>query len=91
MMMRVDEARMRMPVRVRFADGIVRRVLMLMVFVMHVAMLVLERLVDMLMIVTLGEMQIEPDGHERGGRDKPSGERLSQHEDGHRRARKWCE
>src|SRR5215212_3200538 len=56
MTMRMDEARMIMPVRVRFADGIVRPVLMLMVFVMHMTMLVLVRLVEMLMIVTLGEM-----------------------------------
>ena len=49
----------------RFPIRIVRHVLMLVMSVMHVAMLVLERLMQMLVVVRLGKMQIHANPHEQ--------------------------
>ena len=45
-----------MPVRVRLADGIIRRVCMLMVRVVRMAVFVFERLVGMGVLVILNKM-----------------------------------
>ena len=53
-------------VGVRLAGWIVRCVVVLMVFVVHMRVRMLHRLVHMLMLVTLGEMQ--PDAGDQGKR-----------------------
>jgi len=54
--MAVCEREMSMPVRVRLADGIIRRVCMLMVRVVRMAVFVFERLVGMGVLVILNKM-----------------------------------
>lgn len=53
-----------MSVGVRLAGWIVRCVVVLMVLVVHMRVRMLHRLVHMLMLVTLGKMQPDADGHE---------------------------
>ena len=62
--MRVHQSTVTVPVRVGLAGRVCRRVLMPMMRVMHVPVLVLERLVDVLVLMTLGEMQPHANGHE---------------------------
>ena len=64
MRMLVRQTRVPVGVGMGFAWWIVRQVRMLMMLVMHVRMLVLQRLVDMLMLVMLGQMQPHADGHQ---------------------------
>ena len=54
-----------MPVRVavRLRGRIARLMFMLMVDVMHVPVLMLERLMQVLMVVSLCEVQIDADAH----------------------------
>ena len=58
-----------MPVRVgvRLACRVARRVAVAMMLVVDVAMLVVERLVAMLVLVPLGEMQRDTDRHQHAG------------------------
>lgn len=48
-----------MRMRVRFANGVVRRMVMLMVIVMAVCVLMLKRLMCVLVIVPLDDMKID--------------------------------
>jgi len=61
----VHERHMAMPVRVRLAGRIAGHVRMLMVSVMRMAVLVLEGFVHVLVLMRLGEMQIESDRHQK--------------------------
>ena len=62
---RVSVPQWRVPMRVgvRLAGRIVRPVRVLVVRVMNVPMLVLERLMDVLVLVPLGEVQPDADAH----------------------------
>ena len=53
-----------MGMRVRFARWVARRVLMLVMGVMDVAMVVIQRLVLVFMRVGFGQVQVEPDRHQ---------------------------
>ena len=63
----VDERQVAMGMAVRLAPRIVRPMRVLMVRVMGVAVLVLERLVPVLVLMRLGEVQIEADRHQQPG------------------------
>ena len=54
-----------MPVAMRLAGRCVRRLLMLVMDVMHVAMFMLERLTQTLVVVRLGEVQIDTNAHQQ--------------------------
>ena len=64
--MAMHERRVGMPMRMRLARGRVG-VVVLVMFVMKVAMLVLDRLVRMIMLVPLGEMQPKSERHQTAG------------------------
>jgi hypothetical protein len=63
----VDERQVAMDMAVRLALGVTRPMGVLVVRVMGVAVLVLERLVPVLVLMRLGEMQIEADRHQQPG------------------------
>jgi hypothetical protein len=62
--MLVQKPRVPVPVAMRLAQRRVRRVLMLVMDVMHVAMFMLERFMQMLVVVRLGEVEIDADPHQ---------------------------
>ena len=74
----VHERHMPMAMRVRLPRGLARFMRMLVMFVMRVAVLVLERLVMMLVLMRLGEMQIEPDRYQHAGDDELHRHRLAE-------------
>lgn len=69
---RVAMAQPAMPVAmaVRFADVLPRFVVVLVVFVMHMGVLVFERLMHVLVVVMLCEVQVQAQTHQRGRRDQ---------------------
>ena len=69
---------MLMKMGVRLAGWVTRRMRVLMVLVVHMGMGVSHRLVLVLMLVMLGEMQQHPDAHENAGNDEPRRYRLAQ-------------
>jgi len=64
MRMRVHQRQVAVAVRVRLAGGIARPVLVLVVFVVDVAMFVIERGVRVLVLMALGEVEVEPHCHQ---------------------------
>ena len=66
----VCDADMPMPMGVRFARRIGRRVIVLMVLVMTMPMLVFHGFVQMLVLVPLGQMEPQPKAHQRPGDHK---------------------
>jgi hypothetical protein len=62
--MLVQNPRVPVPMAMRLAGRRVRRMLMLVMEVMHVAMFMLERLMHMLVIVGLDEVQIDANPHQ---------------------------
>ena len=51
-----------------------------MMLVMHMPVLVFERLVHMLVLVPFGEMQIKADRHQHAGSQQRGGQRLAEHD-----------
>ena len=80
---------MRMDMRVRLAMRIARIVLMSMVLVMHMCMGVRIRLVDMFMLVALGEVQPNAQSHQAAREQQLSGNWLAKCGNGHYRAEEW--
>ena len=80
-----------MPMRMhmRFAGRVVRQVLVLVMFIVHMGMRVLHRLMLVLMFVLLGEVQPDANAHQEAGRDKLERERLAQKQDGGDRTQEW--
>jgi hypothetical protein len=75
-----------MPMGVRLGRGLAGRLRVAMVLVVDVAVLVLQQLVDVLVLVPLGQMQPEAGGHQ-GARDQDTGrQRVAQEQDGQDRA-----
>ena len=70
MPMLMHHRRMPMPVRMRFPGRVRRAMHMLMVFIMHVAMFVFHRLVNMVMVVPLA------DCHQPGSGEQLHGDRF---------------
>jgi len=69
----VYEPRVPVRVAVRFRGRIVRLMFMLMVDVMYVPVLMLERLMQVLVVVRLCEVQIDADPHEQRRADEGKG------------------
>ena len=67
-----------MRVAVRLRGRIVRLMFMLMVDVMYVPVLMLERLMQVLMVVRLCEVQLDADPHEQRRADEGKGRRLAE-------------
>ena len=63
--MLMQHPRVPVPVAMRLTRRRVRCVLMLVMDVVHVAMFMLERFVQMLVVVRLGEVQIDSDPHQQ--------------------------
>src|SRR5438046_1174849 len=77
----VDERQVAMPMRVRLALRVARSMPVLVVRVMGMAVLVLERLVPMLVLMRLGEVEIEADRHQQPGEEQPAGHGLAEQGD----------
>lgn len=82
----VPQRRMMMPVRVRLARRIVGTVHVLMMRVVHMPMGVIYRFVLMFVLVSFGEMQVQPDRHQYTGCDEAQRQRVVEHEDREHRA-----
>lgn len=78
MRMLVLQPLMPMDVGMRLPPWIAGRVHMLMVFIMHVGMRVLHRLMNMLVLVMLGQVQPHTDTHQKSCPDQLPGHRLAQ-------------
>lgn len=63
----VDHGKVTMPVRMRFAGRVLRRMRMPVMRVVDVSMLMLQRFMFMLVLMPLCEMQVYADAHEHGG------------------------
>ena len=74
--MRMDQSAVLVAMGVRLTDRITGAVLMRVVFVVRVWVGVLNRLVDVLMLMVLAEMQPDAESHEKSGRRKLYGDRL---------------
>jgi hypothetical protein len=66
-----------MPVGVRLAGRVIGTVGVAVVLIMHMAVLVRHRLVAVLVVMLLGQMQIDAQAHEQGGADQLNGDRLA--------------
>ena len=84
----VDETAMLVRMTVRFADRIGRRMRVPMMHVMHMPVLVKERVVHVLVLVFFGEMQIHPRRHEPSCADQGPCDRFTEHRNGDRSADK---
>lgn len=82
----VANALVRMPVRMRLAGRRGLVVVVAMVLVMHVSVRVLDRLVHVLMIVTLGDVQPDADHHQRRRHSQPGRQWLLEHDHTNQRA-----
>ena len=82
MRMLVQNPRMPMPVAMRFSSRIGRCMVVLVVDVMHVAMLMLEKLMQVFVVVRLGEVEIYPNAHEQRRADESKGRRLAKQREG---------
>ena len=71
----VPQGGVAVPVRMRLADRAI--MVMLMVLVMHMRMFVLQRFVDVLMVMAFGKMQPQPDRHQQAGTDQLDGHRFA--------------
>ncbi len=87
--MAVHEPFVSMPVGMRFAGRSVRRVLMLMMGIVHVPMLVFHCLVHVFVIVHFDQVQIQADPHQQRGGRETHRDRLSEDHDSQRRADEW--
>ena len=85
----VFQRTMHMDMRVRLPRWIVQTVLMLVVLVMHVRMAVRKRLVDMFMLVALGEVQPNAQSHQAACEEQLNGNWLAQSNNGNRCAEEW--
>ena len=63
-LMLVQNPRMPVPVAMRLTRRDVRRVLMLVMDVVHVAMFMLERVMQMFVVMRLGEVQIDANAYQ---------------------------
>ena len=66
----------------RLAFGIAGRVCVLMMRVVYVAMVVLHRLVNVVMLVGFNEMQVKAPGHKGARRDETKRERFIEDHEG---------
>jgi len=83
--MLVQKPRVPVPVAMRLTRRRVRSVFMLVMDVVHVAMFMLERLMQMLVVVRLGEVQINTNAHQQRRAHQSKGRCLAK-----QRQRKGC-
>jgi hypothetical protein len=81
--MGMRQRRMTMRVRVRLAQGIERSVLMLMVLVVRMRMIVRDGIVNVKMLVMLGDVKPYANRHQASSDEKLGGQRLAEREHGH--------
>ena len=74
--MAMRQPAVRMDVNMRLAWGIVRRVPMLVVLVMHMGVLMRHGLMEVLVLMPLREMQVETDTHQERRSDQLRGDRF---------------
>ena len=74
----VPHPRVTVLVRMRLAGRVGRRMLVPMMLVVNVSVHVHERLVHVLVLVPLGQVQVDAGGHHRARGRKLRGERLAQ-------------
>src|SRR5580698_3264713 len=80
--MAMNQPRMGMDMRMRLVARRRAVVMMVMMRIMHMAMLMLERVMGVIVLVALGEMEIKPDCHQRAGCDQHHRQRLAEERDG---------
>ena len=85
----VLQPRVPMVVGVRLAGWITRRVRMPVMLVVHMRVCMFHRLVPMLMLVMLGEMQPYADGHQETSCEQLDCQRLLQERQCGNRSQKW--
>ena len=85
MRMLVPNPRVSVPVAVGLSVWIGRRMVVLVVHIVDVTMLVLDRLMQVLVVMRLGEVQIDTNPHEKCGADQGKSWRLAE-----QRQRKGC-
>lgn len=76
MRMPVHQRGVPVPMAVRLARGVGRRMPMPVVFVVGVPVLMLDRCVRMLVLMTLAQVQPQTDCHQAARRDQPRGQRF---------------
>lgn len=89
MWVRMDQACVPMPMRVRFARRIFGRMAVLVVLVVTVEVFMLQRFMDVLVFVPLGNVQPDTGEHERSGDAKRPIEVALSDCEGERSTRKW--
>jgi len=89
--MAMHEGRMAMPMRMQVAGRIGRCVHMLVMSVVPVPMLVLQRFMDVLVFVLLGQVQPQAEPHQAAGDDELHRYRLTQHHDREDSTHEWRE
>ena len=80
-----------MPVKVRMRFGHFALMDMIMMCVVNVTMVVLQFLVDMLVLMTFGQMQPQPNRHKHASNEKLCRNRLSQKQDGECSTNEGCQ
>ena len=85
----VDHGRMAMNMDMGFAGWIQRAMNMPVVLVMHMAVLMRHRFVRVLMLMLLGEMEVDAEPHQHPGDRKLQRKGLAQQADRDERAEKW--
>ena len=83
MRMLVYEPLVAMPVRMGLAGRIVLAVAVLMVCIVHMRVAVLQGLMDVFVLMMLGQVQPEPEAHEQAGDQELECDGLAQKQDGH--------
>lgn len=78
MRMRMHQAFVSVPVRMGLARWSSWRMLMLVVLVVHVLVGVLELLVDVLMLVMLRQVEVDPKRHQRRGHQETPVDRIAE-------------
>ena len=90
MRMCVRQFFMPMRMRVRITGRIIRSMSVLVMFIVCVPMNVLLWVVMVRVFVSLGQVQPDAGGHERGGNNKSNAQRIAKEGDRHRRTHEWC-
>ena len=83
MRMLVYEPLVAMPVRMGLAGRIVLAVAVLMVCIVHMRVAVLQGLMDVFVLMILGQVQPEPEAHEQAGDQELECDGLAHKQDGH--------
>ena len=83
MRMLVHEPLVAMPVRMGLAGRIVWAVAVLMVRIVHMRVTVLQGLMDVFVLMILGQVQPDPEAHEQAGDQELEGDGLTEKQDGH--------